>query len=172
MLLIVCSARGFKYTVNYTNGEISCKDGNNGQAAQTNPQGSAEAKRIRDEMVEDALGAIDGLYVQFIDDLDAGRSTTNFIADIVDLGMGAAIGISNGERALQVLGVALTAFRGGRKSLDLDYFKEQTTPILISKMNDNRSKQYAVILILLCQIKTDCKKEQKSVINKGYEITS
>jgi hypothetical protein len=27
-------------------------------------------------------------------------------------------------------------------------------------------------LILLCQIKTDCQKEQKSVINKRYEITS
>ncbi len=34
------------------------------------------------------------------------------------------------------------------------------------------SKDLSVLLILLCQIKTDCQKEQKSVINKGYEITS
>src|ERR1051325_2025225 len=47
---------------------------------------------------------------------------------------------------LQILGVALTAFRGGRRSADLNFYKEQTTPILINKMDGNRAEVRARIL--------------------------
>jgi|GEM_PF-2928273 len=154
-----CSARGFRYQVNYAaGGKITCLDGLGGPAS-ANPAGADEAKRIRNEMLEDAVGAIDGLYGQFTDDLNNGHSTTNFVADVVDLGTSAAIGITNGERALQVMGIALTAFRGSRKSFELNYFKEQSTPILIAKMDDNRSKQYAIIL----------RNEDKPISNYGIK---
>jgi hypothetical protein len=92
------------------------------------------------------LPFIDAAYVDFINDLQAGRDRTNFVADVVELGTTAAVGITNGERPLQILGVALTAFRGGRRSADLNFYKEQTTPVLISKMDGNRAKVRATIL--------------------------
>lgn len=104
------------------------------------------ARRTRNELIEDALPYVDSAYEDFITDITAGRDRANFIADVVELGTTAAIGITNGERPLQILGVALTAFRGGRRSIDLNFFKEQTTPILINKMDGNRAKVRATIL--------------------------
>lgn len=135
-----CHVQGFAYTA--SGSTVTCVGGVPNVAV-FHPL----AQQLRDEMIEDSLGTIDSLYGDFVSDLSAGRATTNLIADIIDLGMGAAIGITNGERALQVLGVSLTAFRGGRNSVDLNYFKEFATPILITKMNDNRARQYAVILV-------------------------
>lgn len=105
------------------------------------------ARRRRNELIEDAVPYIDIAYEDFITDLTAGRDRTNFIADVVELGTSAAIGITNGERPIQILGVALTAFRGGRRSADLNFFRDQSTPILITKMDGNRAKVRAAILI-------------------------
>ena len=105
-----------------------------------------KAKGVRNDVLENALPFIDAAYVDFINDLQAGRDRTNFVADVVELGTTAAVGITNGERPLQILGVALTAFRGGRRSADLNFYKEQTTPVLISKMDGNRANVRATIL--------------------------
>jgi hypothetical protein len=109
----------------------------------TNP---AKAKRIRNEAIEDAVAVIDDNYSDFISHIETSRSKMDFLADVIDLGTSGAVGISKGERSLHILGVALTAFRGGRKSADLNFYKQQTTPILIAKMDDNRSKAYADML--------------------------
>lgn len=106
----------------------------------------ATARRRRNELIEDALPYVDIAYEDFITDLTAGRDRTNFIADVVELGTSAAIGITNGERPIQILGVALTAFRGGRRSADLNFYRDQSTPILITKMDGNRAKVRAAIL--------------------------
>ncbi len=130
--------------VGFNYGELAYTCGNGA----ADPKVSQEtARRIRNEAIENGIMAVNSVYTDFVDDLNTGRATGNFIADVVDLGMGAAIGITNGERALQVLGVSLTAFRGGRHSVDVNFFKEQTTPILINKMDDNRSIVYASILL-------------------------
>jgi hypothetical protein len=105
-----------------------------------------DKKAERDDAIEDVLAMIDSNYQDYINRLETRRSTTDFIADVIDLGTGAATGIAKGERPNQILGIALTAFRGGRKSIELNFYKEQTTPILISKMDGNRAKVYAEIL--------------------------
>jgi hypothetical protein len=105
-----------------------------------------EAKRIRNELIEGALPFIDGAYVDFITDIQAGRDRNNFLLDLVELGTAASVGITQGERSLQIIGVALTAFRGGRRSLDANFYKDQSTPILISKMDGNRAKVRLTIL--------------------------
>ncbi|HJP94707.1 MAG TPA: hypothetical protein VJ875_22285 [Pyrinomonadaceae bacterium] len=110
------------------------------------PDGPAKAKVIRNELIEDVVPYVDGAYIDFITDLQAGRDRTNFVADLVELGTSAAVGITKGERPLQILGVALTAFRGGRRSADLNFYREQTTPVLITKMDGNRAKVRATIL--------------------------
>jgi hypothetical protein len=105
-----------------------------------------QARQIRNELIENSLPYIDGAYVDFITDIQAGRDRNNFMLDLIELGTAASIGITNGERPLQIIGVALTAFRGGRKSLDANFYKDQSTPILISKMDGNRAKVRATIL--------------------------
>lgn len=104
------------------------------------------AKQARNEAIEEVLPYIDSAYMDFITDLQAGRDRNNFVADLVELGGSAAVGIVNGERPLQIIGVALTAIRGGRRSADLNFYKEQTTPVLINKMDGNRAKVRAIIL--------------------------
>lgn len=106
----------------------------------------AGAKQARNEAIEAVIPYIDGAYMDFITDLQAGRDRNNFVADLVELGGSAAVGIVNGERPLQIIGVALTAIRGGRRSADLNFYKEQTTPVLINKMDGNRAKVRAIIL--------------------------
>src|SRR5215217_7499720 len=106
----------------------------------------AKAAAIRNELIETALSFIDESYLNFISDIQAGRDQNNFLLDLVELGTTASVGITNGERTLQVLGVALTTFRDGRKSIDVNFYKETTIPILISKMDDNRAHVRAVIL--------------------------
>ena len=110
------------------------------------PDGPARAKQVRNELIDDALSYIDDAYGDFKNGLAAGRDRTNFVADLIDLGTSAAVGITNGERPLQILGVGLTAFRGGRRSADANFYKDQSTPILITKMNGNRARVRAFIL--------------------------
>lgn len=113
------------------------------QALGNNP---GQAKQIRNELIENALPYLDGAYVDFITDIQAGRDRQNFMLDLIELGTAASVGITKGERPLQIIGVALTAFRGGRRSLDANFYKDQSTPILISKMDGNRAKVRATIL--------------------------
>jgi hypothetical protein len=135
-----CAITDGKVEYDYSKLEYVCK-------GTTDTNGKEIAKRIRNEAIENGIMGVNSVYIDFIDDLNTGRSTSNFVADIIDLGTSATIGITKGERALQILGVALTAFRGGRKSADLNFFREQATPILINKMDDNRSTTYASILL-------------------------
>lgn len=104
------------------------------------------AKTVRNDLLEDALPFVDNAYMDFITGIQSGRDRGNFLADLVELGTSAAVGITNGERAIQILGVGLTAFRGGRRSADLNFYKDQATPILISKMDGNRARVRTTIL--------------------------
>jgi hypothetical protein len=130
--------------VNKLNTFISKKHDEYKSALKTNTPD--DAKRARNEAIESVLPYIDSAYMDFITDLQAGRDRTNFIADLVELGGSAAVGIVNGQRPLQIIGVALTAIRGGRRSADLNFYKEQSTPVLINKMDGNRAKVRATIL--------------------------
>ena len=100
---------------------------------------TGKAQRIRNDALDDVLAVIDDNYTNYISNIETHRSTTDFLLDVIDLGSGAATGITKGERPNQILGIGLTAFRGGRKSAELNFYKQQTTPILITKMDDNRS---------------------------------
>lgn len=111
-----------------------------------NANDTLRARRVRNELIEDALPYIDGAYIDFITDLQAGRDRNNFMLDLIELGTAASVGITKGERSLQIIGVALTAFRGGRRSLDANFYKDTSTPILISKMDGNRAKVRTTIL--------------------------
>lgn len=129
--------------VSNVNEYLAAAQGRYEQNVRSNP---AEAKRVRNDAIEDAVAVIDSNYNDYISKLNTRRSTTDFIADVIELGTSAMTGIVKGERPNQILGIALTAFRGGRRSAELNFYKEQTVPILITKMDDNRAQVYAMIL--------------------------
>lgn len=133
-----CLSGGYFYNGTNANGVHLCSDGNNGQVVSRNANGKADARRIRDNIIDKSVGAINQLYDDFIIDLQTHRSRTNVLADLTELGLGTSIGITKGERPLRILGVLLTAFKGGRRSVDLNFYYEQTTPILIAKMDGVR----------------------------------
>ncbi len=105
-----------------------------------------EAQRQRNDALELSIAIIDDNYTDYIRTLDSRKAKIDFVADVIDLGTSAAVGITKGERPNQILGIALTAFRGGRNKAELEFYKQQTTPILISKMDGNRADVLGEIL--------------------------
>jgi hypothetical protein len=99
-----------------------------------------KAQIYRNEIVHAGLGFIDDNYNQFENDLFVGRATSNIGFDLTELGVAAATGITNGERVKTILAIALTAFKGGRKSIDMNLFRERTTEVIAQKMRGSRSK--------------------------------
>lgn len=97
------------------------------------------AKVKRDELVFRLKRNIDSNYADFENNLFLGKASSNVLFDIAELGSAAAVGITNGERAKSIIGTALTAFKGGRKSVDVNFFREKTTESLILTMRASRS---------------------------------
>jgi hypothetical protein len=95
---------------------------------------------IRDEIIFRLKRNIDAFYHDFEDDLFYRRAKMNVFADFAELALAGATGITNGERAKDILAISLTAFKGGRKSFDEHFFRERTTEILISKMRASRAQ--------------------------------
>lgn len=100
-----------------------------------------DAIRIRTQVVDNGLGIIDSAYGIYIRDVRKRRTVGEFLADLTEIGASTSIGITKGgTRALQVIGVALTGFRAGRKSAELNFFDEKTTNVLIKRMDASRSQ--------------------------------
>src|ERR1700754_177025 len=106
-----CSARMHTYTVDYKTNIATCNE------SSTFAEGLNEARRVRNEATERVIRDFDINYGNFISDIESNRSTGSFLAAAVELSASAAVGITKGrQRAIQIIGIALTAFRGGRKS--------------------------------------------------------
>ncbi|HAF12345.1 MAG TPA: hypothetical protein DHU55_05985 [Blastocatellia bacterium] len=99
-----------------------------------------KAKIYRNELIYQVLQLVDDNYNQFENDLFVGRATTNVAGDLTELGIAAATGITNGERVKTILAIALTAFKGGRKSIDMNFFRERTTEVIALKMRASRAR--------------------------------
>lgn len=104
------------------------------------PHDPKEAEKIRNRVLDHGVGVIDSAYGVYIGDIRKKRSVGEFLADLAEIGASTAIGITNGERAIQVIGVALTGFRGGRKSAALNFYDDKTTAVLIKRMDASRSQ--------------------------------
>jgi hypothetical protein len=98
------------------------------------------AKLYRNELIYQAKQLMDANYNDFENDLFVRRASSNVLMDITELGVSVATGITNGERVKSILGVAQTAFKGGRRSVDLNFFRERTTEVLALKMRAARAR--------------------------------
>lgn len=108
---------------------------------------STEQKRgIRDRMIFRLKRNIDANYHEFENQLFTGRARGNVLGDITELGAAAAINITNGERAKNIISVLLAGFKGSRKSVDENFFRERTTAVVISQMQASRARIETLIL--------------------------
>jgi hypothetical protein len=117
------------------------------------PAGSAvdpvKARRIRDATIHNLIRIVDYNYFEFENDIYLRRASGSVLADIIDDSANFAATITNGERAKTIINAALIAFRSGRKSANLNFFREQTGEILITNMQTSRNRVLATILTQL-----------------------
>jgi hypothetical protein len=103
------------------------------------------ARNIRNEVGDNAVGLIDSVYSVYIRDFRSRRSIGEFTADVVGLGAAATSSFVHGERVVHILGASLTAFAGGRRSAQLNFYDDQTTSIVSKQMDASRSQILAEI---------------------------
>jgi hypothetical protein len=108
-------------------------------------QNLARAMIFRNELIYQVQQLIDDNYNQFENDLFNSRATGNIAGDMLELGLSAATGITNGERVKTILAIALTAIKGTRKSIDSNYFRERTTEVIAMRMRASRAQVLQVI---------------------------
>jgi hypothetical protein len=120
---------------------------------------SQNAAKVRNEVLDRSLALINSAYDVYIRNIRKKRSVGEFLADLLQIGGSTAVGIVNGERAIQVIGVALTGFSAARKSADLNFYDDKTTSILIKRMDASRS-------VILGEIRQS---QQKSTGNYSFD---
>src|ERR1700686_3701754 len=106
----------------------------------TTPSDIPNATKYRDRVINRLKRAIDGDYHEFENQFFTGRATTNSLLDMTEFGAHAAAIMSHGEHTKTVIDTLLTAFRGGRKSVDENFFKERTTSVITSQMQASRAR--------------------------------
>ena len=108
---------------------------------------AVKARRIRDSTMHNLIRLVDSQYFEFENDIYVGRSSGSVLADIIDDSANFAATITNGERAKTIINAALIAFRSGRKSASIHFFREQTGEILITNMQTSRNRVLADMLL-------------------------
>ncbi len=103
------------------------------------------ARITRNQLIYQSLQLIDASYNDFENNLFVGRASQNVLADFTELAVAAVTGITNGERVKSILAISLTGFKGLRKSIDVNFFRERTTEVLALKMRAARAKTLQVI---------------------------
>ena len=110
------------------------------------PGEKAAAIAARNKMVYGVMAEIDYVYHNYEVSLFMNEGSFKVAGDVLQLGLGTAATITNGERAKTVLGAALTGVSGVNLSIDKNFFRQQTVQALMSSMQANRDRIKATIL--------------------------
>lgn len=105
----------------------------------TDDASQAIAKDARNELIKYVQGRVDRFYEESINKKKFNRNLLQTILDILEIGAATSIGISRGERAKEVIGIALAGLQATRTSLNKNFDLLQTR-ILINKIRENRAK--------------------------------
>src|SRR6185312_1132180 len=97
-----------------------------------------KARVLRDHMVNRVEVDIEKGYREFEQSMTSTRAGFQTGADVVELGLSAAIGTVGAVDVKDLLAASLTGFKGTRLSFDKNVFREKTTEILISRMQGAR----------------------------------
>jgi hypothetical protein len=97
-----------------------------------------DARVHRDAMINRIEVDVEANYREFEAALASTRSGIDTGADVVELGLSAAIGVVGGTDVKDLLAASLTGFKGTRLSFDKNFFREKTTEAVISQMQAYR----------------------------------
>lgn len=142
----LCTAGG-----EYSRGEFSTSEycdfwrTYNSNRTKTDAASKAAAKDARDELIKYVRGHIDRYYDDSVRKKKFNRNLLQTILDVLEVGAATAVGITNGERAKEVIGIALGGLQGGRTALNKNFELLQTR-ILINKMRENRAQVMTLIV--------------------------
>jgi hypothetical protein len=101
-------------------------------------ESQSKARVLRDHMVNRVEVDIEKGYREFEQSLTSTHAGFQTGADVVELGLSAAIGTVGAVDVKDLLAASLTGFKGTRLSFDKNVFREKTTEILISRMQGAR----------------------------------
>jgi len=99
-----------------------------------------KAKLQRDSIINRIEVDVEGNYREYEGKLSSTRATVDTLSDVTQLGLSAATGVIGNVDIKDMLAASLTAFKGSKLSFDKNFFREKTTEILISKMQESRDK--------------------------------
>ncbi len=115
-------------------------------AAQNPNPTEPDASTLRNKMVYGVLAEIDYVYHKYEIALFMNENSFKVATDVLQLGLGMASTITNGERSKTVLSAVLTGVTGTSLSIDKNFFRQQTVQALISSMQTGRDRTKAIIL--------------------------
>lgn len=106
--------------------------------------GREKAKIIRNKLIFIAVEQVDTEFNNYRRKSRKRADLLQFIFDFLEVGASTAIAITNGERAKEVIGEALTGFKGARTDFTKD-FRLAERQILFNKMVSNRAQRLSAI---------------------------
>jgi len=104
------------------------------------------ARMVRDEIINRIRADIRAHSGEFEDTLRQDIANWSTGMDFVELGLSAATTIVGGESAKTVLAAILTAVKGGRISVDKNFFRERTSEAIIAALRSSRMTQDTLIV--------------------------
>src|SRR5664279_726133 len=110
------------------------------------PPREPAAATARNKMVYGVLAEIDYVYHNYEMSLFMNEGSFKVATDVLQLGLGMASTITNGERSKTVLSAVLTGVTGTSLSIDKNFFRQQTVQSLISSMQAGRDQTKAIII--------------------------
>ncbi|MDG2532669.1 hypothetical protein P6144_03345 [Sphingomonas sp. HITSZ_GF] len=108
--------------------------------------GTTPTEARRNNFIEIRLAVYDLEYERFTQNLRAGRTDAETIADLTVIGLSLATTLSDSKHAKTVLGAIITSFTGGRAAIEKNYYADRTTSALITQMDAERKAALIPIL--------------------------
>jgi hypothetical protein len=130
----LCFSNGSLSTTEYCDFWSLYSSNRTGDAAQ-----QLIAMSARDELIKYVRGRVDRFYEESTNKKKFNRNLLQTVFDMLEIGAAAAIGITNGERAKEVIGIALGGVQASRTSLNKNFDLLQTR-IIINKIRENRAQ--------------------------------
>jgi hypothetical protein len=105
-----------------------------------------DATTLRNKMVYGVMAEVDYVYHNYEMALFMNEGSFRVATDVLQLGLGMASTITNGERSKTVLSAVLTGVTGTSLSIDKNFFRQQTVQALVSSMQAGRDRTKAIII--------------------------
>ncbi len=104
-----------------------------------------ERRAYRDQIIFRMLREIDANYARFTDALYADRATAQTLGEVAQIGLGTAGSLMGTASIKSILAATAAGIAGTDASIKKNFFAEQGTGLLLSRMNAVRAKRLAVI---------------------------